>query len=161
QAATGTHVCFMDHDDAIEPQALYRFAETVLADDPDLIYTDELIADEDIDQIKHVVCRPAFSYDHYLSHPYFVHMVAVRRDLPGTGGGYDESLTISADVDFVLRVLERARAVAHIPDPIYRWRLHGTSTGHQKQDKVMESTLAIIRGHHRRLGSAARVEAGP
>ena len=50
--------------------------------------------------------RPAFSHDFYLSHPYFVHPICVRTEVARRIGGWDESLAISADVDFVLRVIE-------------------------------------------------------
>ena len=51
QAACGDYVCFLDHDDVLEPQALHRFAEAVLGDGPDLLYSDEAITGIDIDDI--------------------------------------------------------------------------------------------------------------
>ena len=69
---------FMDHDDFLEPHALQRFAEAILQDRPDLLYSDEAITSEDIEEIRHITARPTFSYDYYLSHPYFVHLIAAR-----------------------------------------------------------------------------------
>jgi len=160
RAARGNYVAFMDHDDAIEPDAVYRLAEAAIETGADLIYSDEVLTGLDINGVIQVRARPAFSHDFYLSHPYFVHMVCVRTEMARALAGYDESLSISADVDFVLRVIERARAVAHVPRVLYRWRTHQSSTGHAKQADVMGATEAALSRHLARLGIAARVSAG-
>jgi GT2 family glycosyltransferase len=81
-----------------------------------------------------------------------VHMVAVRTALARSLKGWDEQLTISNDIDFVLRVIERAVAVAHVPAVLYRWRTHTTSTGHSKASEVMETMTGILNRHFERLG---------
>jgi hypothetical protein len=49
------------------------------------------------------------------------------------------ALTTGVDlIYFVLRVIERAVAVAHVPALLYRWRTQTTSTGHSKASEVME-----------------------
>ena len=76
-AATGDYLIFMDHDDYLEPQALYRFADTAFLEGSEIIYSDEVITKQNINEIEHVVLRPAFSYDYYISHPYFVHLIVL------------------------------------------------------------------------------------
>ena len=100
--------------------------------------------------------RPAFCHDYYLSHPYFVHIVCARTDLARRIGGWDESLSISADVDFVLRAIEASRNVVHVPAILYRWRTHATSTGHAKQQTVMAATKGAIQRHLDRLQTGPR-----
>ena len=116
EAASGDYIGFMDHDDVLEPHALHRFAEAVAQDQPDLIYSDEAITGENIDTILRVDARPAFSYDHYLGHPYFVHLIAARTELVRKVGALDEEMSISQDVDLNLR-LDRG-----VPDDLPRPR---------------------------------------
>lgn len=151
EAARGDYIALMDHDDMLEPECVYRIL-SVAGPDVDLIYTDEATTGDSIDDILSFVTRPAFSHDYYLSHPYFVHMVCVRAELAKDVGGFDESMKISADVDFVLRVVERSRSVAHIPAVLYRWRTHGSSAGHASISNVSTATVGSINQHLSRLG---------
>lgn len=157
--ATGDWVAFMDHDDVLEPEAVERLMEA--ADlGADLAYSDEVLTHEVSDAFKHFALRPAFSHDYYLSHPYFVHLVAAPLDAVRAVGGLDESLPISADVDLVLRLLERTSTVAHIPSVLYRWRTHPESAGHRSRDLVTATTQTAINAHLARLGLPGRASPG-
>ncbi len=145
-AASGTHVAFMDHDDYLEPDAVHRLLQAA-ADGAELIYSDEALTTDQLSAIIDVRARPAFSYDYYLSHPYFVHMICVPLALARAIGGWDEGFSISADVDFVLRVLEKAALVTHVPRVLYRWRTHRQSTGHERKAEVTAATLMAINRH--------------
>ena len=160
RAARGHYVTFLDHDDFLEPDAVFKLAEAAIKTGAELIYSDEALTSEDISDITNVVARPAFSYDYYLSHPYFVHMICVRADVARQVAGWDESLPISADVNFVLRVIEAARLVAHVPRVLYRWRTHATSTGHAKQAMVMDTMLGCLQRHLARRDTGATVSPG-
>ena len=155
RAARGAWVAFMDHDDALEPDAVHALLTAARATGADLLYSDEAVTTERIDDILEVRARPAFSHDFYLSHPYFVHLVCVRTALAQGLAGYDEGMTISADVDFVLRALEQARRVAHVPRVLYRWRTHGGSAGHACRAEVMAATRGALQRHLDRLGTGA------
>lgn len=157
--AKGDYIAFMDHDDLLEPEAVFRMLDAARTG-VELIYSDEIITAENIDQIEHFVARSAFSHDYYLSHPYFVHMVAVRRDVALACEGYDETMSISADVDFILRVIERSERVAHVPAMLYRWRTHATSAGHNSMERVTEATTSAHNRHLARLGSAGVSQPG-
>ena len=150
--ATGDYVAFMDHDDFLEPHALQRFAEVVLRDQPDMIYSDEAMTDVDIDRIGFVSSRPSFSYDHYLSHPYFVHLIAARTEIVRRVGGLNEEMSISQDVDLGLRLIEACREIAHVPEVLYRWRTHPGSLGHQQKYKVHSMTRGALERHFQRIG---------
>lgn len=161
-AATGEYVCFLDHDDAVEPHALHRFARAVLSEGrPGLLYADEAITASDLDDVAAVRARPQFSHDYYLSHPYFVHPVAMRADLVRRAGGMDERMATSHDVDLVLRVLELADRVTHVPDVLYRWRTHPGSLGHQTQSAVHAATVGALTRHLGRTGRPADVRPVP
>ncbi len=159
-AARGELVTFLDHDDALEPDAVHQLSQAAIATGAGLLYSDEVLTGAALDQVLQHRARPAWSHDYYLSHPYFVHLVAVRRRLALALGGYDETMTISADVDFVLRAAERAGSIAHIPRVLYRWRTHGGSAGHRRRGDVMAATRGAIERHLRRLGRTATVQDG-
>jgi GT2 family glycosyltransferase len=160
-AARYPYLALMDHDDVLEPDAIHHLIATARKTDADLIYSDEALTGEDSSVVLDVRARPAFSYDYYLSHPYFVHLVAVRTEIAQRIGGFDASLTISADVDFILRVIEQSRSVAHIPRVLYRWRTHEASAGHERQGQVMEATTRVIQRHLDRVSPGARARAAP
>lgn len=155
--ARGDYICFLDHDDLLEPDAVYHLLYTARMG-ADLIYADELLIGESADAILDPQIRPAFSWDYYLSHPYFVHPISVRTSIARDLGGFDEATRISADVDFVLRALERSAKVAHIPALLYRWRIHGGSTGHARKAEVTAATVAALNRHLSRItpGASAR-----
>lgn len=157
--ACGQYVAFLDHDDYLEPEAVAKMLEASGLN-PDLIYSDELICGHDIGDIIEVVARPSYSYDYYISHPYFVHFVAVKTCLARAVGGYDLSMSISMDVDFILRIIEKAVSVVHVPLPLYRWRTHVGSTGHARKADMMNATLLSIQKHHDRVREGATVTLG-
>jgi GT2 family glycosyltransferase len=160
RAARYDYVAVMDHDDTIEPDCAWQFLRAAAETGADLLYSDEAQTDEAIGSITEFRLRPAFSHDYYLSHPYFVHMVCVRTELAQRIGGWDEALKISADVDFVLRVIEASKTVAHVPGVLYRWRTHGGSTGHAKKTQVTAATIGALQRHLDRLGTGARASEG-
>ncbi|HEY9809288.1 MAG TPA: glycosyltransferase family 2 protein [Halomicronema sp.] len=147
--ATGEFIILMDHDDLLQKQALYRVAESILEDSPDFLYSDEALMTEN-GEIRDFVFRPQFSLEFLRSHPYIVHLVGFKTELLKNLGGFRNELTISQDYDLILRVCEQAKCIVHIPEILYCWRLHQTSTGHQKQDQVMETSKSIISQHLKR-----------
>ena len=150
--ASGSFVVLLDHDDFLEEQALYRVAEAMQHDDPDMVYSDEMAVSSDATEILHYVHRPAFSPEYLRSHPYIVHMVGFRTSLLREIGGWDEALRISQDYDLILRFTEKSRTIVHLPEVLYRWRIHPSSAGHQKMNEVMEVSTAALQRHLDRCG---------
>lgn len=158
--ASGNFVILLDHDDMLEEHALFRVAQAVCDDDPDMLYSDEVLVTEDGASAKQFVYRPAFSPEYLRGHPYIVHMVGFRKALLANIGGFDEQLRISQDYDLILRASEAARRIVHIPDILYRWRIHGGSAGHQKMGQVMATSSEILRRHLERCGEEGVVTEG-
>ncbi len=160
EMAEGEYTALLDHDDILEKQALYRIAESVLSDNPDLIYSDEVLITKHGKDIQNFVFRPSFSLELLRSHPYIVHLAVVRTELLRRLGGFNEELPISQDYDLFLRVVEQADCIVHIPEVLYCWRQQKSSAGHDKQDLVMETSMTILERHLERCGESAVVEQG-
>ena len=160
EMATGKFVVLLDHDDVLEEQALFRVAQALLAEDPDMVYSDEVMVSPNLDTVLQYAHRPAFSPEFLRSHPYIVHLVGFRTQLLRDIGGFDENLKISQDYDLILRVAERAQTVVHIPEILYQWRIHGKSAGKQKMHDVMATSRLILQRHLERKREVAVVEDG-
>lgn len=158
--ATSPFVVLLDHDDLLQPQAIYRVAQSVMADDPDMVYSDEVLVDADAGSVLQYFHRPAFSPEYLRSHPYIVHLVGFRTALMRELGGLDEQLRISQDYDLILRASERAHAITHIPEILYQWRTHPTSAGHEKMAEVMGTSTSILQRHLERSSMPGTAGAG-
>ncbi|MBK6744375.1 MAG: glycosyltransferase [Hydrogenophilales bacterium] len=158
--AKGSFVVLLDHDDMLEPQALFRVAEAVADNDPDMLYSDEVLVGADGASVQHFIFRPMFSPEYLRSHPYIVHLVGFKTTLLRQLGGFDESLRISQDYDLILRASEQAGCIVHIPEILYRWRIHAGSAGHARIHEVMEVSKSVLRRHLQRCDQIGRVEDG-
>lgn len=151
---------FLDHDDLLEPQAIYRVAQSVMQDAPDMLYSDEVLVGPDAQSVLQYFHRPAFSPEYLRSHPYIVHLIGFRTSMLRELGGLDENLGISQDYDLILRASEQAQTIVHIPEVLYQWRTHTGSAGHEKMAQVMDTSTAILQRHLDRQGIAATAAPG-
>ena len=158
-SARGEYVVLMDHDDLLQPQALFRIAEQARQSQPDFIYSDEARITSDTDVVEFVF-RPQFSLERLRSQPYIVHLIAFKRSFLNALGGLNESLRISQDYDLVLRAAEKAERITHIPEVLYLWRNRKGSAGHVMQKQVMETSISIVKSHLDRCNQAGEVSAG-
>lgn len=160
EMATGPFVVLLDHDDLLEEQALYRVAESISLDDPDMVYSDEVLVSPDGETVLQYFHRPVFSPEYLRSHPYIVHMVGFRTRLVRELGGFDEQLKISQDYDLILRVSENAKTIVHLPEILYQWRTHTSSAGHDRMEEVMATSSRVLQRHLQRSGISGTVGPG-
>jgi GT2 family glycosyltransferase len=153
EAAQGDYFAVVDHDDLLEPNALYEVAQTIRQRHPDVVYSDEVLIRNN-GRIIRCEFRPQFSYHFLLSHPYIVHLTVFRRELALQAGGFDPNFQVSQDYDLLLRVAAMTHDFHHIPKVLYQWRIHPGSTGHQQLAKVTENSLAALNRHLRLAGLA-------
>ena len=160
EMASGPFVVLLDHDDLLEEQAIFRVAESIAQDDPDMLYSDEVLVSPDGETVLQYFHRPTFSPEYLRSHPYIVHMVGFRTALVRALGGFDEQLKISQDYDLILRVSEQAQTIVHLPEILYQWRTHTSSAGHDRANEVMAASTAVLQRHLQRCGVEGTVGAG-
>ena len=158
--AKGEFVVLFDHDDLLEPQAMFRIAESIVADNPDIIYSDEAMMSDREEEIINHVHRPVFSPEYLRSCPYIVHLVAFRSELFRQIGGFDKTLRISQDYDLILRASERAEKIVHIPEILYLWRQRKQSSGHRLKSDVMETSRGVLSRHLNRCEESGTVHDG-
>jgi GT2 family glycosyltransferase len=160
EMASGSFVVLLDHDDLLEPQALFRVAQAIQSDYPDMIYSDEAALSEDGNEVINHTHRPAFSLEYLRACPYIVHLVAFKTTLLRQIGGLDETLTISQDYDLILRAAENAQRIVHIPEILYFWRQRKLSSGHLRKTTVMNTSRAVLERHLARCGETGQVQDG-
>lgn len=144
--ATGEYAARLSTKVMVAAHALHRFAEAALASQADILFADEGITGTNPDDISEIAARPAFSYDHFLTHADLGSLVFARTGKLRQAGGF----TKCAD-DGYLRLIESSAAVAHIPDVLSQ------SVTNLGPPNVESGRLARVE-HFRRIGVVARVE---
>ncbi|HET6954018.1 MAG TPA: glycosyltransferase, partial [Acidimicrobiales bacterium] len=158
--ARGEFIALLDHDDELEPHALERVAAAIAgADDVDYVYTDEDKIDE------HGSCsapffKPDWSPERFRTQMYTCHLSALRRTLVEEVGGFHADFNGSQDWDLVLRVTEKARRIAHVPEVLYHWRMLVSSAASSPEAKpwAYEAGTRAIQAHCDRTGFEALAE---
>jgi len=160
ELATGDFLVLLDQDDLLTPDALAEIALCIHArPDADIVYSD----DDKIDSSGRRFApqfKPDWSPELLLGYMYFSHVFAVRRELYAEVGGMRVGFEGSQDYDFALRATERARAIAHIPQVLYHWRVLPGSTaasGGEKPASFEAGRSAVEEALHRR-GIHARAQ---
>jgi glycosyltransferase involved in cell wall biosynthesis len=152
----------LDHDDLLTPDALERVADTVGASsDIDYLYTDEDKVDGDGNHYDPFF-KPDWSPERFRAQMYTAHLSVARRATALAVGGFRAGFDGAQDYDLVLRVTERARRVAHIPEVLYHWRAHDGSTALHPSQKAAAFGAAIraLTDHCERCGIDAEVQEG-
>jgi O-antigen biosynthesis protein len=156
--ARGEWVTFLDHDDVIEPDALFHIAKVLQGHrDADLIYSDEdKLGDNGFEA---PVFKPDWSPDLFLSHNYIGHLTAVRRDSVQKAGGFRSQFDSAQDYDLLFRIIERTNRIHHIPRVVYHWRRTESSSAISVRQKPgqLEATRLAIEDHLKRRGEPAHV----
>ena len=112
--ARGEWVAFLDHDDVIEPDAVFQIVKLLQTHpDADLIYSDEDKLGED--GFDAPLFKPDWSPDFFLSYNYVGHFTAVRRDIVQEAGGFRSQFDSAQDYDLFFRVIEQTRPNSSYP----------------------------------------------
>ncbi len=126
--ATGDYIALFDHDDVLNPSALYENMKVICEQDADFIYSDETTFSTRPTEAYGHHFKPDFAPDTLRSYNYICHLTVFRRSLlDEIGGGFRSAFDGSQDYDMVLRLTEKARHIVHIPKILYYWRAHSGS----------------------------------
>lgn len=151
------YVCFINAGDMLEPHALHRLAFAVCRHAADVIYSDEAVVDADGETILALEARGAYSYDSFLTRNSIGPLLAVRAALlHQMPAALLSSSSRLAATELILRLLETAPSVSHVPDILYRRRQPDTdSNGPAPADE--DALAELVRQHLQRTGTAAEV----
>jgi glycosyltransferase involved in cell wall biosynthesis len=161
-AARGEFIALLDHDDTLSPRALTAMADWIRSDNAvDYLYSDEDKVDAAGGYFDPFF-KPDWSPERFRHQMYTCHLSVIRTALVHDVGGFRSGFDGSQDYDLVLRVTERARKVAHIPEILYHWRAHAGSTASVTDQKPAAFAAAkkALTEHCHRLGIDATVDDG-
>jgi glycosyltransferase involved in cell wall biosynthesis len=156
--ASGEWVTFLDHDDVIEPDALFQIVKLLQTHpDADVIYSDEDKLGDD--GFEAPLFKPDWSPDFFLSCNYVGHLTAVRRDIVKKAGGFRSQFDSAQDYDLFFRVIEQTTRIHHIPRILYHWRRSESSSAIsvRQKPKQLEASRLAIEDHLKRRGEPAHV----
>ncbi|OGR88309.1 MAG: hypothetical protein A3A86_02145 [Elusimicrobia bacterium RIFCSPLOWO2_01_FULL_60_11] len=158
--ARGEFIAFMDQDDLLSQDALFRVAE-LLNRDPslDLIYSDNDKVDLS-ETHGEVYFKPDYSPDEFFCHNYIGHLSVLRKKIFDGIGGFLPGFDGAQDFEVLLRAVERTDRVAHLPYVLYSWRKTPGSTASSPAAKryAYESGKRALEEFFRRKGEEVRVE---
>ena len=157
--ADGEYIALLDHDDLLHPAALYEVMRAIESTGADFIYTDESIFHKDPRDAFKAHFKPGFAPDSLRGVNYICHLTVFRRSLLEETGLFDPDCDGSQDHDMVLRLTEKARRVAHIPEVLYYWRAHTGSVAEIPGVKpyVVDAGVRAVEKQLQRLGLAGTV----
>jgi len=158
--ASGEFVGLLDHDNLLAPNALYEIA-SALEHEPDI---DVLYTDEDKvrgDGLEHFQphFKPDFNTDLLRSNNYICHFFVARRSLIEKVGGFSSAFDGAQDHDFIFRCTEQAGKIHHIPEILYHWRTHQSSTADNPESKLyaFEAGKRAVEANLHRCGLKGQV----
>jgi Glycosyltransferases involved in cell wall biogenesis len=159
----GEYTSLFDHDDLLEPNALFEIVKALQDVQHDILYTDEDKLDEDSGLFKDPHFKSDYNPDLLLSSNYITHFFVVKTDIIKSVGGFDSAYDGSQDYDVILKCTEKAKSIYHIAMPLYHWRMHEGSTALNPESKMYcyESGRKAIQDHLKRVGIQAQVEMMP
>lgn len=161
EMAKGDFICLFDHDDILEPDALYEMMK-VLMDEPktDIIYTDEDKLESETNRYFGPNFKPDFDINLLRTNNYICHFFAVRKTIVRRIGGFRKEFDGAQDYDFILRCVESTMEIRHIPKVLYHWRTHSNSTAASPESKLYayQAAKKSVQAHFERCGMSAIVE---
>jgi len=154
--ACGDWIALLDHDDLLEPDALFRAIELMQNDrEADVIYSDE---DKIVDgKLAAPLLKPDWSPEFFRTHDYLGHFVVMRRDL--ARAEFRSEFDGAQDYDLLLRISEKTDRIRHLSRVLYHWRRTAESTAHNIRRKpgALEAGRRAIEQHLVRRQENARV----
>lgn len=163
--ATGDYVAFVDHDDFIEPDTLYRYMVEIREHpECDLLFCNEdlyqLMDGEGDDWYFGARFKGAYSSTRLMCGNTVCHMLVVSRRVIDATERSGADVSGAQDYDLTLKAAEMARDIRCVPYLLYHWRAHEHSTATHREVKPYadEAARLSISRHYERIGVPAKVE---
>lgn len=164
QQATGDYIAFLDHDDILEPDVLFRYVAALNKGAKDE-RPQVLFCDEDMFQKTGEWGQPVFktqlNVDLLYSHNCVTHFLMVEKALIDRIGMSPEDVAGAQDYDLTLRCLAAGVRFEHVAHVLYHWRVHPGSTADGSADSkpyAIEAGRLALQRHFDSLGVHGTVE---
>jgi len=133
--ANGAFISLLDHDDLLQPNALYETALVLNGHpDADLVYSDEDKLEADSIHVEPFF-KPDWSPDFLYSCNYITHFATLSRRILNEVDGFRVGTEGAQDWDLFLRVTARTSKIHHVAKILYTWRKSETSTAQSADSK--------------------------
>lgn len=158
-AARGEYLAFLDHDDLIEPDALFEMMKAAREKGADMLYSDEDKVTADLSKYYQPHLKPEFNLDLLRSNNYITHFLVVKVSLAKKAGLFDSAMDGAQDYDFIFRCSEKAEKIVRVPRILYHWRTSEGSTSDNPMSKqyAYEAGKRAIEGNLKRTGTEGEV----
>lgn len=163
ELADGDYMVFGDHDDELHPTALFECMRVIEKNpETDFIYSDEDKIIEATGKHTQAHFKSDLNMELLRHNNYICHLVVVKRGLAEQVGRLNGEYNGAQDHDYVLRCVEKAQRVHHIPRILYHWRINENSTAKTASTKnyANEAGKAAVMAHLNRAGIAGEVKDG-
>ncbi len=140
--ATGDYAAFLDHDDILEPNALYEVVKKIVECNADMVYTDEDKVSEALDYYFKPYRKTDYNKMLLLSNNYICHFCVISQKIIEMTGGFRKEYDGAQDYDLFLRCIERAGRIEHVDKILYHWRTSTDSTS----DNPFNKEYAFLAG---------------
>ncbi len=138
--ATGEFLAFLDHDDELTSDALYQVARVINDQHPDVLYSDEDLINLESRHLD-TIYKTALNKELLFTHNHLMHFFVTKSQLYWACGGLQPSFDGAQDYDLALKLSRPGLKLVHIPQVLYHWRAHATSTSvhHEQKDYAAEA----------------------
>lgn len=158
KASKGSYVAFLDHDDTIEPNALYEYVNALNHNpETDLFYCDEdkLFPDESYGD---PYFKPDYSPHLIREINYICHFLMLKKSLLEQMRPADPKFDGAQDHRIILQALALGAQVHHTPVVLYHWRISegSTASGSDKKPYADEAGRLAINEYFEMASISAR-----
>ncbi len=158
--ATGDYIALFDHDDFLDPTALFEYMKVICEQDADFIYCDEDKFNKFGGTLYDENYKPDFAIDNLRSNNYICHFTVFDKKLIEKAGAFRKKFDGSQDHDLILRLTEQAKNIVHIPKILYHWRVSDASVASDPYAKpyTIKAGRKAVAEHLERTGLKGTVE---
>ncbi len=155
KVSKGDYIAFCDHDDVLDPSALYEVAKVIVEEGAEFIYSDEDKISDNGEIYFDPHFKPDWSPDLLTHVNYINHLTVIKRTLINDAGLLNPEKDGAQDYDLLLRVTDLNPSIHHIPKVLYHWRAaaNSTATDFSSKKNVTDAGKSALEAHFKRLGA--------
>ncbi len=153
EISSGEYIALFDHDDVLEPNALFEVVKNLQEVKHDVLYTDEDKLNNESGEYVDPNFKTDWNLDLFRSHNYITHLFVVKSSIVKEIGGFQSEYDGAQDYDLMFRCIENSKSIYHIPKILYHWRIHEGSTAGDPESKMYayEAGRKAIQAHLDRM----------